>query len=396
MDLDQGGTAREWVRVNLGPTLGWINMVQNTTVQMYQNGQGNWVAYGPGGAPISTPGTTTQGLQEAINYAATNGFGLWVAGGPIVGSVDYGRIYCSTPLTIPTANKGQVRISGVTLIIDPSTPSQDGMTFDTMDMMDFDFLGGQLLYTGTGAAVRLNAVHDNGESFIGVTSSRFHFSSIVCIVSKTNLAPDPTKGTGFRVSAANGVVINNMIEMEEINAGLIGFLVDTPSGGNSFTLNEIHSSGIHGQNTMCLQVGQAVGAGTTIYGNRWYATLTAVSNAFNTYGSYDIFDLAISAGSGTGIIFSPSAAQNIINIARNQTATQVSDGSTSRTNIITSPNFPNAFPSTFATLPSTPMTGMVRTVSDSTTNVWGATIAGGGGNIVLAFYNGTNWTVAGK
>jgi len=31
---------------------------------------------------------------------------------------------------------------------------------------------------------------------------------------------------------------------------------------------------------------------------------------------------------------------------------------------------------------------------DSTTAVWGAVIAGGGAYRVLAYYNGTNWTVA--
>jgi len=50
----------------------------------------------------------------------------------------------------------------------------------------------------------------------------------------------------------------------------------------------------------------------------------------------------------------------------------------------------------FADLPAAPVTGMVAVVTNSNTVTWGATIAGGGANIVLAFYNGTNWTVAGK
>lgn len=49
----------------------------------------------------------------------------------------------------------------------------------------------------------------------------------------------------------------------------------------------------------------------------------------------------------------------------------------------------------FANLPATPVTGMLATVTDSNTATWGATIAAGGSNVVLAFYNGTNWTVAG-
>jgi hypothetical protein len=50
----------------------------------------------------------------------------------------------------------------------------------------------------------------------------------------------------------------------------------------------------------------------------------------------------------------------------------------------------------FASLPAAPVAGMTAYVTDSTTAVWGAVIAGLGGNKVLAFYNGTNWTVAGK
>ena len=40
--------------------------------------------------------------------------------------------------------------------------------------------------------------------------------------------------------------------------------------------------------------------------------------------------------------------------------------------------------------------GSVYPISDSTTATWGATITGGGANHVLAYSNGTNWTVAAK
>jgi hypothetical protein len=52
--------------------------------------------------------------------------------------------------------------------------------------------------------------------------------------------------------------------------------------------------------------------------------------------------------------------------------------------------------SPFSSLPASPAEGMLAGVSDSNTNVWGATIAGGGSNHVLAYFDGTNWTVAGK
>lgn len=49
----------------------------------------------------------------------------------------------------------------------------------------------------------------------------------------------------------------------------------------------------------------------------------------------------------------------------------------------------------FASLPASPVAGMTAYVTDSNTTTWGATIAGGSTNKVLAFYNGTNWTVSG-
>lgn len=51
--------------------------------------------------------------------------------------------------------------------------------------------------------------------------------------------------------------------------------------------------------------------------------------------------------------------------------------------------------STFASLPAG-VEGMLVAVTDSTTTVVGATIAGGGANHVLAYYNGTAWVVAGN
>lgn len=50
----------------------------------------------------------------------------------------------------------------------------------------------------------------------------------------------------------------------------------------------------------------------------------------------------------------------------------------------------------FADLPESPVVGNIATISDSDTDVWGDSISGGGVNIVLAFYNGSEWTVIGK
>lgn len=54
----------------------------------------------------------------------------------------------------------------------------------------------------------------------------------------------------------------------------------------------------------------------------------------------------------------------------------------------------NLQPVAFTGLP-TGAEGDLACVTDSNTATWGATIAGGGANNVLAYFNGTNWTVAG-
>lgn len=48
---------------------------------------------------------------------------------------------------------------------------------------------------------------------------------------------------------------------------------------------------------------------------------------------------------------------------------------------------------TFASLPASPIAGMHATVTDASTATWGATITGGGANVVHAFYNGSSWVV---
>jgi hypothetical protein len=50
----------------------------------------------------------------------------------------------------------------------------------------------------------------------------------------------------------------------------------------------------------------------------------------------------------------------------------------------------------FASLPSAPTKGEKVTVSDSNTATWGATVAGGGSNVIEARFNGSVWTVEGK
>jgi hypothetical protein len=49
---------------------------------------------------------------------------------------------------------------------------------------------------------------------------------------------------------------------------------------------------------------------------------------------------------------------------------------------------------TFANLPTPAVEGTLAVVTDATLATWGSVIVGGGANRVLAYYNGTAWTIA--
>jgi hypothetical protein len=94
-------------------------------------------------------------------------------------------------------------------------------------------------------------------------------------------------------------------------------------------------------------------------------------------------------GGGTQTCQTPSNLATV-DVDGNLAVYSLSTGAGAGTGVIT------LSPGTLATLPGSPTHGMIAAVTDSTTNTWGATITGGGANKVLAFYNGTNWTVMGK
>lgn len=62
------------------------------------------------------------------------------------------------------------------------------------------------------------------------------------------------------------------------------------------------------------------------------------------------------------------------------------------------PPFTTFTPGTFSSLAAcaSGIAGELRAVSDSTVNTWGSTITGGGADPVLAYCDGTSWTVAAK
>ena len=134
----------------------------------------------------------------------------------------------------------------------------------------------------------------------------------------------------------------------------------TPSGGSEQNILRLLRTG---SNTEFLYLGQA-------------------GDAYGALSSKD-GDLRLYAGGSSGVVWIGSSSSHNSYIG----------GSLAK---FASPVQTTAV--TFVSLPScgSSTEGEMRAVTDSIVNTWGSSITGGGSSHVLAYCDGTNWTVAAK
>ena len=293
-----------------------------------------WTVWKPDGTQLDTTGTTTQGLQEAITYAWENGYKLEVYGASVLppgkGGFPVSRITCSTPLAIPTAQGNSYHFYGVDLYY-TGDPAQSCIVFDSFDFMEFVFRG-QIIYPGNQSAVRLHPENDNGETFIGGTSSIIDIS-VIAIVNPGTLLPERTHGIGFQIQPTHGLIVNNQIRIGEVNGGLCGLQVDNPVNPYTFEANHIFCMSHTQGGSVTVNVGQ--GSNTLIFGNVWDLILNGaqqpVTNVLSVWGQDDIYRVSITGGTN-GILLNASADRNKFLVGKNTASTPVVDNSTSGNN----------------------------------------------------------------
>ena len=107
-----------------------------------------WVWYAPDGSVISQTGSTTCGLQEAINYAFTNHRDLVAYAGP-----EGSYINCTTQLHVRSFELQHIFLGSITLNFAPM--AAPGIWFDSGMMLDWQHEG-QVVYMGGAHAVYVN------------------------------------------------------------------------------------------------------------------------------------------------------------------------------------------------------------------------------------------------
>lgn len=208
-----------------------------------------------------------------------------------------------------------------------------------------------------------------------------------------------TNGTGLGINAASGFT-GNLIDAQINGVSRFKFDHNTRLTLNGISYGQIlNSTGVFyldqaatentvfrynsGSNTTMTLQGTTgnVGIGTTTISARLH-TISTTEQQRTGYDASNYYSTTV--GSTGGVTFNAVGAGSAFTFSDATTVTGTLSATTLSTTAVA-----------FASLP-TGVTGMVATVNNSTTNTWGATIAGGGANTVLAFFNGTNWTVIGQ
>lgn len=264
----------------------------------------------PDGTLVSTAGTRTSGLQEAIAYMASHGDDLDVIGGNEVsgGAVNY---VLSSTLWWPPMQGKRIRIGAVTFSWGTNIGPNPGMVFNSLMMVDFDCTC-QIVYLGTGIAVTFkpSSLLPHDQAVLAV-QSRVHITTVAMGAGFVAVLFDPTLG------AINGC----RFEFEEINGSnlaLFGVVVASPPAGRSFASNFVTSPSIHGFVNTAMMIGGGPPAGH-LRGNAWTVAIdTEVPSAvgIDTYATADLWTIPYLEGPATApnVLFEATARGNQLRI----------------------------------------------------------------------------------
>lgn len=119
-DLDQGGTARQWVRTYLGPSVGWV----------YLPGLNPLPLITIAGTYIIQPDTTL--VQVNCNGAVV--IQLPTALEPTVPAINQGALFAKKPITIVDIGGFAALVGGHPIIINPASVAENIMGLTTISI----------------------------------------------------------------------------------------------------------------------------------------------------------------------------------------------------------------------------------------------------------------------
>jgi hypothetical protein len=414
-----GTTTDQFARDKANGAFSKANNVANSVsgvVTMHRTGDGVWAVYDENRNLIDTSSSTTDGFQEAINYACNNAFDLHVYGGGIKPGgtpTDIAVIQCDTAITFPPMQNKTIRIGACTVNF-ANTVTANGVAFDSCMMVDLDW-NGQIVYQGANSAVLFKPTNPVPYDLVTVVvDSKFKFNHIA-LIGGTNPACMTLDGT-------NAAILDCGFEGFEFNGtgvvGTKGVVLTNPNHGiisNKFKIQRVHLC-----KDAAYRLGTSTANGTQIYANMIESSIYGATGGANVgidvYGRNNYFTGPILVNEGnvnTGIIWQSTAANNDFYLTMNDGVTPITDNSTDKTNFVNgkiegtfTPNATFTTPGNLNVSFSYRMGRFVRTRDTVTvwvhmnTNTWTHTTATGSFIITGLPYRlsntDVNWYVAGS
>lgn len=347
---------------------------------------------GTGGA-LSNPFTANSNGQWMF-YAVNGNYDITLSGGGLASPVVYsdvsivsviGSISCTGLVNQVVVSNGSNACSGSALLTQGDGTNALGL-FNGVPTSSLSSNLGQ--FTGVGVLPEIQANRwvkssDSDTTAIGLSvltqlDKDIDSSSILFATDATNAKTGTIYGANFETF----INVPNTFTNSDDNSGIFSY-ADAYGAGTAS--NEISAFSSEAVNTGTGTVGTLSGYTDAILFNSGGGT---VNNAFGFHaldvtGIGGTLNAAFKADAQTAGAHNWGFYSDVSNIDH---FGKVLDVTTQLTK------------GTFSALPACAAgtEGMMGAVTDSTTAAWGATITGTGANHVLAYCDGTNWTVAGK
>jgi len=293
---------------------------------------GTWETKLPDGSILVTAGSTTQGLQESVNYAATHGFDLKVFGGQVRHNnfQNPAIIMCTTPLVFPPLELGNIEIGGTLNFCGPS-PQPVAVIFDSI-MASRILITGQIVVApnwGCGVQFKPRSELPCDQNGPIITASTVLLPSVVM-----------TGGGGVCIDfdASMGSISGNIFEILEPNDGAVGVRVHVDAD-HCFDHNRMLIREIHAQDTG-IDAGVSLGKAAQIFGNVWDVAIQPSSIGVQIFGRNERWTISIDDREGSpthGFTLNPGASHNIIDVLRHDVGTVCNDASGNATNVVNAP-----------------------------------------------------------
>lgn len=290
---------------------------------------GTWEVMVPGGGTLDISESTSQGLQEAIDFAAEHGYDLHVYGGGIAhgSGQDVAILMVTERLRIPCLQGCDWNIHATINICGPDPDPVAAVEFDSMMNTTIRWTGQIVCAPGWGPVLfKPDAELPQDPNGPIITASRIWLPSVIkCDNARTCIELD----------ARGGGITGNFFEFLEPNGGSTGIKV-LAGATNLFDHNHVTAREIHGQATS-VQAGDLTN-GAQVLGNVWDVSCQPTSIGAEIFGHNERWAISVDNREGSPscvLTLNPGAAGNLIDVLRHDvTGAPINNASGNSTNTI--------------------------------------------------------------